>query len=216
MKLLEIKNLDFGYNREKVLKNIDLTINGGEFIALVGSNGAGKTTFIKLILGELKPNSGTVNFNLENGFKDIGYVPQLGVGSSYNFPITVRELLSLPLKRRGRLSSAENERIEETLKLVGIDDKIDDLYSELSGGQRQRVLIAKALIAYPKFLILDEPTNGIDHKTKGNLYNLLHHINKAHGITILIITHELDLVREYLDRVYMVEDGQVRIIDGDI
>ena len=70
---------------------------------------------------------------MENGFKDIGYVPQLGVGSSYNFPITVRELLSLPLKRRGRLSSVENERIEETLKLVGIDDKIDDLYSELSG-----------------------------------------------------------------------------------
>lgn len=215
MKLLEIKNLDFGYNKEKVLKNIDLTINGGEFIALVGSNGAGKTTFVKLILGELSPDSGSIDFNLENGFRDVGYVPQLGVGSSYNFPITVRELLSLPLKRRGKLTKAENDRIEEILKLVGIAEKVDVLYSELSGGQRQRVLIAKALITYPKFLILDEPTNGIDHNTKGKLYSLLHHINKMHGITILIITHELDLVKDYLDRVYIVEDGQVRA-DGDI
>lgn len=216
MKTLEIKELTFGYTKEKVLENINLTINEGEFIALVGSNGAGKTTLVKLILGELNPNSGEIILNLEQGYKDIGYVPQLGVGSSYNFPITVKELLSLPIKRMGRLTLTENERIEEVLDIVGMKNYINSLYAELSGGQRQRVLIAKALISYPKFLLLDEPTNGIDQKTKESLYKLLNHIHVFHHITILIITHELEIVKEYLDGVYIVEDKKVREINGNI
>ncbi|MGO3752217.1 MAG: metal ABC transporter ATP-binding protein [Peptoniphilaceae bacterium] len=213
--ILKISNLSFGYGKDDIFKNINLEINRGDFVALIGPNGAGKSTLIKLILNQLKARSGNIDLYLddENSYKLVGYVPQLGIGSSYNFPITVRELVSLPIykNKRGFKKFKENlnVKVSNALAQVNMEDYEDYLYSQLSGGQRQRVLISKALVSNPEFLILDEPTNGIDYETRLSLFNLLSHINKVHNITILMITHELSNIEDHINKLYKLNDGKL-------
>lgn len=213
-KLLEIKNLSFKYSDELVLDDINFDVYRGDYIALIGSNGAGKSTLVKLILNQLKPLTGTVSFYTKNGLNDIGYVPQLSVPSSLEFPITVGELLSLALYPRNKgfrkLKSYDREKITSALNLVGMEKYRDRLYTELSGGQRQRVLIAKTLVATPEFLILDEPMTGVDRESKESLFNLLSHINREHNITILMITHNLEEVEENVNKVFEIKDEKIR------
>lgn len=212
--ILNVKNLDYGYTRESVLEDISFVIERGDFACLIGPNGAGKSTLMKLILGQLNPSSGEILFNLgKNPCERIGYVPQLGIGSSYDFPITVREMVSLSLNKelRGfkKYKKSHEEKILGSLLQVGMEDKIESLYSKLSGGQRQRILIAKALVSSPDFLILDEPTNGIDEETRKSLFKLLNHLNKEHNITILMITHDLLDVRKYINKLYKLNDKKI-------
>lgn len=213
-KLLEIKNLSFKYSDDLVLDDINFDVYRGDYIALIGSNGAGKSTLVKLILNQLKPLTGTVSFYTKNNLKDIGYVPQLSVPSSLEFPITVEELLSLALypKNKGfrKLKSYDREKITSALKLVGMEKYKDRLYTELSGGQRQRVLIAKTLVATPEFLILDEPMTGVDRESKESLFHLLSHINRERNITILMITHNLEEVEENVNKVFEIKDEKIR------
>ncbi|MDO5040993.1 MAG: metal ABC transporter ATP-binding protein [Peptoniphilus sp.] len=205
---LEIEDLNFGYTKELILKNINLVLHRGDFAAIVGSNGSGKSTLIKILTGQLKENSGKIKFHRED--VKIGYVPQLEMSSSLNFPIKVHELVSLSLyeelKGFKKMDSTIRERIINSLFQVGLEDFYDSLYSNLSGGQRQRALIAKALVAKPNFLVLDEPTNGVDYDSKVNLYKLLHHLSHEHKITILMITHEIEDVRGYLKDVYKLQN----------
>jgi len=211
--MLEINDLSFKYSNETILENINLTVYRGDYIALIGSNGAGKSTLIKLILHQLKPISGTSIFHTKNGIKDIGYVPQLSITSSLEFPITVYELVSLGLypKNKGfrKLDKVDNEKIYEALNLVGMKDYSKNLYTALSGGQRQRVLIAKTLVSTPEFLILDEPMTGIDKHSKSSLFTLLNHINKEHNITILMITHNLEEVERNVNKIYQIKDKRL-------
>lgn len=213
-KLLEIKSLSFKYSDELVLDDINFDVYRGDYIALIGSNGAGKSTLVKLILNQLKPLTGTISFYTKNGLKDIGYVPQLSIPSSMEFPITVTELLSLALypKNKGfkRLKEYDKEKIINALNLVGMEKYKDRLYTELSGGQRQRVLIAKTLVATPEFLILDEPMTGVDKESKDSLFHLLSHINMKHEITILMITHNLEEVEENVNKVFEIKDEKIR------
>lgn len=213
-KLLEIKNLSFKYSDELVLDDINFDVYRGDYIALIGSNGAGKSTLVKLILNQLKPLTGTVSFYTKNGLKDIGYVPQLSVPSSLEFPITVTELLSLALypKNKGfrKLKNYDREKIDNALNLVGMRKYKDRLYTELSGGQRQRVLIAKTLVATPEFLILDEPMTGVDRESKDSLFHLLSHINRDRNITILMITHNLEEVEDNVNKVFEIKDEKIR------
>lgn len=213
-KLLEIKNLKFKYNDDLVLDDINFDVYRGDYIALIGSNGAGKSTLVKLILNQLKPLDGTVSFYTENGIENIGYVPQLSVPSSLEFPITVLELLSLALYPRNKgfrkLKNYQKEKITNALNLVGMNDYSDRLYTELSGGQRQRILIAKTLVATPEFLILDEPMTGVDKESKEALFHLLSHINQQHNITILMITHNLEEIEDNVNKVYEIKDKKIR------
>lgn len=213
-KLLEIKNLSFKYSDELILDNINFDVFRGDYIALIGSNGAGKSTLVKLILNQLKPLCGTVSFYTENGIKNIGYVPQLSMPSSLEFPITVKELLSLALypSNRGfrKLKDYQIEKIDNALNLVGMSKYKDRLYTELSGGQRQRILIAKTLVATPEFLILDEPMTGVDKESKESLFHLLSHINNEHNITILMITHNLEEIENNVNKVYEIKDKKIR------
>lgn len=216
-KALEVKNLKFGYSKENIFNDISFIIEKGDFACLIGPNGAGKSTLMKLILGQLKPDEGEVIFNFgENPYEKIGYVPQLGIGSAYNFPITVREMISLSFNKeiRGfkKMQKKHEDRIIFALEHVGMEDKIDSLYSQLSGGQRQRVLIAKAMVFEPRFLILDEPTNGIDQETRESLFKLLNHLNKVHDMTVFMITHELNDVKDYITKLYELRDGKIERI----
>lgn len=216
--ILKIEDLYFSYGNEWIIKGANLSVERGDFSALIGSNGAGKTTLIKLLLGILEPSKGKIYLEGESlskntDFSHLSYVPQLMAGVDH-FPITVGELVGLNLYKelRGlkKLNEEHKSRIFDALELVGLSAKVNELYENLSGGQRQRVLIAKALISLPEILILDEPTTGIDAKTRQDLFQLLSHLNEAHGITILMITHELQAVEDIIDSVYIIEEGQIR------
>ena len=212
-KILQIKNLYFKYQSENILENINLEIKKGDFALLIGDNGAGKSTLLKVILNEIKAYRGEITFPLLNNSYQIGYVPQLIVGNNLNFPITVFELVSLSLyhKVKGfkKLSEKDKKSVRNALEIVGMSDYENNLYKELSGGQRQRVLIAKAIVNSPSFLILDEPTAGIDYKSKLALFDLLEHFNNFHNMSILMVTHELSEVKHLANRIYLIKDKKI-------
>lgn len=212
-KILQIKNLYFKYQSENILENINLEIKTGDFALLIGDNGAGKSTLLKVILNEIKAYRGEIIFPLLDNSYQIGYVPQLSLGNNLDFPITVFELVSLSLyhKVKGfkKLSEKDRKSVRNALEIVGMSDYENNLYKELSGGQRQRVLIAKAIVNAPSFLILDEPTAGIDYKSKLALFDLLEHFNNFHNISILMVTHELSEVKHLANRIYLIKDKKI-------
>lgn len=194
MSLIDIKNLSLGYDGNIILKNVNLKIEENDFICVVGPNGSGKSTLIKGILGLIKPISGTITFNnLKQNF--IGYMPQETKVDS-NFPASVLEIVlsgTLNKKSRSLFYTKEDKKLViKNLKILGIENLKNKHFSELSGGQRQKVLLARSLCATSKLLILDEPSNNLDSKSKKNLYDILKDLNKNYNITIIMITHDLD------------------------
>ena len=194
MSLIEIKNLTLGYDKDVILKHINMDIEENDFICIVGPNGSGKSTLVKGILGLIKPMKGKVIYNgLKQNF--IGYMPQETKVDS-NFPASVLEIVL-----SGTLNSNEyklfytkkqKEEAEKNLKILGIEKLKNKCFCDLSGGQRQKVLLARSLCATSKLLILDEPSNNLDSKSKAELYNAITDLNKNYGITIIMITHDLD------------------------
>ncbi|WP_297810493.1 metal ABC transporter ATP-binding protein [uncultured Finegoldia sp.] len=207
--VLSVANLDFSYRNEKLLRNINFNINEGDFVGITGANGSGKSTLLKLILGFLKPDKGEINFI--GGKKDftIGYVPQNNHEKSISFPITAYEIVSMNVRADGENSS--DEKIENALSLVEMNDKKYYDYNKMSGGEQERVMIAKALANEPKILIFDEPTAGLDQESKENLFRLLKHLNSHHKITILVVTHELEFTRDYFNRIFRLESEFVEV-----
>ena len=194
MSLIDIKNLSLGYDGNIVLKNVNLKIEENDFICVVGPNGSGKSTLIKGILGLIKPISGTITFNnLKQNF--IGYMPQETKVDS-NFPASVLEIVlsgTLNKKRMSLFYTKEDKKLAiKNLKILGIENLKNKHFSELSGGQRQKVLLTRSLCATSKLLILDEPSNNLDSKSKKNLYDILKNLNKNYNIAIIMITHDLD------------------------
>ena len=194
MSLIETKNLTLGYDNIKVLKDLNFKIEENDFLCIVGPNGSGKSTLVKGILGLIRPIKGKVIYNdLKQKF--IGYMPQETKIDS-NFPASVYEIvLSGTLNRVGLrpyYSKEEKELANHNLKILGIEKLKEKSFSELSGGQRQKVLLARSLCATKKLLILDEPSNNLDSKSKKELYETITDLNKNHNITIIMITHDLD------------------------
>lgn len=217
--LFSFKDVTFGYGGESLFTDLNFTMKEGEFVGLIGGNGVGKSTFCNLLLGRLRPQSGKILFRnqpVSQMDKDgsIGYVPQLGSGSRLNFPITVREMVSLSLYPElsglKRLNREQKEKTDFAIATVGLRGKEDSLFGQLSGGQRQRALLAKAIVNNPEFLLFDEPTTGIDEETRGEIYRMLDHFHKCHGISIFMITHEPDEVKNYMNRVMKLESGKIR------
>lgn len=207
--LVEVKDLSFSFGSTEVLSKITFSINKGDFVGLIGPNGSGKTTLIKLLLGLYKPVKGIIKINNTNinRFSDwskIGYVPQKATNFSDTFPATVEEVVltgclsqkSFPKK----YSSKDRGSVLESLKKVQMEDRIKNRIGELSGGQQQRVLIARALVAKPELLILDEPTTGVDQETQSKFYDLLGELNRE-GISILLISHDLGRITKYVTKV---------------
>lgn len=194
MDLIELKNVSVGYDNHIVLKNINMVIEENDFLCIVGPNGSGKSTLVKSILGLIKLSDGEVVYkNLKQNF--IGYMPQETKVDS-NFPASVYEIvLSGTLNRLGLKSfytKKEKQIALENLKMLDIENLKDENFCDLSGGQRQKVLLARSLCATSKLLILDEPSNNLDTKSKQELYKAIIDLNKNHNITIIMITHDLD------------------------
>ena len=192
MEILRCDNLTLAYGKDVVISELDLSISEGDFLCVVGPNGSGKTTFINGILGLLKPKSGKV---ILNGFseKQIGYIPQENLIDD-SFPASVFEIvLSGSLNEGYNIYNSEiRKRAESILRTVGILKLKDKSFGEISGGERQKVLIARALMASKKLLILDEPSNNLDQKSKKWLYEFLEKLNQSDGMTIIMVTHDLD------------------------
>jgi zinc transport system ATP-binding protein len=206
---IKIENMSFGYEDGLVLKDINMTINKGDFVGIIGSNGTGKSTLIKLILGILSPTKGTIRSDYTN----IGYVPQVGFAVKADFPATVREVVMLNLfKEIGlfkRPNKKHHEMVEGVLQTVGMLDKADKQIGKLSGGQQQRVMIAKALVASPEILVLDEPTASIDAENEQILYELLNYLNKENNLTIVMVTHTIENIEESMNKIYLVKNKMI-------
>lgn len=220
MNHIKINNLYFAYNTDFVIKDVSLEINKGELVVITGENGSGKSTLLKLILGQLKSNKGNIQLLGENirhktDFKNVGYVPQVQNFDKVTFPITCEELVCLnqyedfgffKIPRRKHLDNAK-----EILESMGLKNYIHKPFNELSGGLQQRVIISRAMINQPEILILDEPTAGVDKFSKEEFLKIIKNINKTKDVTIVIVTHELELVKSILepDKIYKIEEGRV-------
>lgn len=198
--LFNIRNLSVGYNKEPVLKNVDLVVHEKDFIGVIGPNGGGKTTLLKAILGLLKPMSGKIEFrkDINKRKKPIGYLPQVK-HIDKNFPITVYEVVrsgSL-MKNSKKISSAEIDRkTENLLSEMGISTIRDKAIGDLSGGQMQRVFLCRALLSDPKILILDEPDTFVDNRFEAELYRKLIQLNK--DMAIILVSHDVGTISSHV------------------
>jgi len=205
MTIIDIKDLDFAYSGEAVLENVNLSVRQKDFIAIIGPNGGGKTTLLKLMLGLLTPVKGTVRVDgkpPQEASQCIGYVPQ-NVHTNLSFPITAIDVVLMgKLESKNRLarrSAANRREAMAALERMEMEAHADKKIGMLSGGQRQRVFIARALVAQPKLLILDEPTASIDTKGQADFYRLLKELNQ--NITVLVVSHDLLVVSRYVKSV---------------
>lgn len=198
--ILTVKDLDVNYGATRALKGVSFSVHAGDYIGVAGPNGAGKTTLIKAMLGLVKHAKGTVELFGEciHGFEEwfrIGYLPQSVTTFNALFPATVREVVGLGLLSREkfpkRFSSGDRGKISGALELLDIKNLEHKLVSELSGGQQQRVFLARALVASPELLILDEPGTALDPQARENFFRLLREINVNKKVTIILITHDL-------------------------
>lgn len=203
--IIELNDISFSYDQRIVLEDVSLKVREGEFWALIGPNGSGKSTLIGIILGLLKPDSGSVRlFDASaDKFKHqefIGYVSQKSNSFNSGFPATVLEVVRSGLTRKIGLfksfSKKDEQKAMEALEIVGMERFAKQNIGELSGGQQQRVFIARALAGDPKLLVMDEPTVGIDQQNVASFYTMLNELNREHGIAIVLVTHEIDLVTD--------------------
>ena len=201
--IVEIKAVTCGYEKQRVLTDVSLTIMPGDFVGLLGPSGSGKTTLLRTVLGAVDLYEGEVLVNGVATTKKrprIGYVPQLEP-IDWNFPVTVQEVVMMGRTMENKLfpwyRKEEKDLAAEMMGRLGILDLADRHIRELSGGQQQRVFLARALISSPQLLLLDEPTSGVDIKTRDDVMHLLHDLNHD-GVTIIITTHEINAVAVHL------------------
>ena len=201
MPLVSVQSVSYNYNSESVLENVSFDVEEGDFLGIIGPNGAGKTTLFHCMLGLLNSYSGKITIlnqdikKYKKIFKKIGYIPQKK-SIDQKFPLTVEELVSLSLPR-----NTSKNIVLEILKQVGLYKLKNKTIGQLSGGQQQRVLIAKALVNNPIILMLDEPTNELDHKSQNDFYYLLKELNEKNKITIIWSSHDMDAVNKYANKV---------------
>lgn len=202
--ILQCKDLTIGYDNHKTLENINLTILPGEYVCIFGDNGSGKSTLVKTILGLIPEIKGSIAFGENLSRKSIGYLPQKNDNLA-DFPASVYEVVRSgcmnQLGLRPFFGKKEIKRTKEMMELLDIEALSHRSFSELSGGQQQRVLLARALCATDKLLILDEPFTGLDGTTARQLHTTLDSINKERGVTIIIVSHFIENILKHATKV---------------
>lgn len=210
MALLTCENVSLGYEGKAIRKNINFSVRQGDYLCIVGENGAGKSTLVKTLLGLMKPMEG--RFLTGDGFSanEIGYLPQQ-TEVQRDFPSSVWEVVISGCQARCGLRPFYNKREKaaakeniEKMGLIGFEKKC---YRELSGGQQQRVLLARALCATRKLLLLDEPVSGLDPKVTTEMYQLIETLNKNDGITIIMISHDISAALKYASHILHIGNG---------
>ncbi len=206
--ILSIKNVSIAYESELAVSDVSFDVMRGDYFCVVGSNGSGKSSLIKGALGLVPLRSGDIT--LGAGQDRVAYLPQIST-IPQDFPATVCEVVISGTQKSGSrriFYSAEDYRaVSETLELLGISHLSRKRIGELSGGQKQRALLARALCRKPELLILDEPCSGLDEDISGSFYSLLESLNKDRGVTIFMISHDLDEIRAHAGRVAVLDNG---------
>jgi ABC-type Mn2+/Zn2+ transport system ATPase subunit len=196
--MITLNDVTFGYSlKSPIVEGINLTIFKGQFVGLLGPSGSGKTTLLKLIIGLIKPWHGSIIFHDSSSVRSskvtIGYVPQVE-SVDWNFPVTVREVVGMGIWDQSGitpwLEKNAKEEIDNLLQGLGIVEYASRQIHQLSGGEQQRVFLARALIRNPDILVLDEPTSGVDHKTREKIIGILNDLNVG-GMTIVVTTHDI-------------------------
>jgi zinc transport system ATP-binding protein len=203
---LRLEHVSFAYGHGAlVLQDVDLTVERGEFVAIAGPNGGGKTTLLRLILGLEQPTAGRVEIALERK----GYLPQRAQ-TAIDAPLTVRELVGAGRVARtrllGPLSRGDREAVRDAIERVGLTSQADRRLTTLSGGQQQRAFIAKALAGEPELLALDEPTTGVDVEAQEAIAVLLQRLGTQLGMTVLYVSHEFGAVEHFVERIVLVRE----------
>lgn len=200
-KLVEVKDITAGYNGLIALNHVNLSINSNDFIGVIGPNGGGKTTLLKVILGLVKPFEGRIEYNLSDGESriNIGYLPQQ-FSADKRFPISVEQVVLSGLLKRGNITRSyagkEKDEVTEVLKKMGITGLRCKSFGELSGGETQRTLLARAIISSPKLLLLDEPNTYVDQVFESELFNILEELN--HKMAIVAVSHDAGMISSYV------------------
>ncbi|RLA69179.1 MAG: zinc ABC transporter ATP-binding protein [Epsilonproteobacteria bacterium] len=214
--VFEVKNLEYKVNGQQILHDLSLTVHKGEYCAIIGPNGGGKTTFIRILLGLEQENSGEIRlFGVEHkkfrAYEKIGYVPQRVMQIDTSFPATVLEVVKMGrIAKRGlfsRESAEDRSAVEEAMAKMDVSYLRDKRIGELSGGQRQRVMIARALASKPEVLILDEPNTGVDQHSQQRFYALLRELNKDDRLTIIFITHDVGVIADDIGRLFTINQS---------
>jgi zinc transport system ATP-binding protein len=192
--LVKLEDISFGYESEKVVEGVNLEICRGDFLGMIGPNGGGKSTILKLIMRLIKPWTGRITYGKNDSGKEIniGYLPQY-VNFDQKYPISIKEVILSGLMKRGSLStrfkSHDRKKAEEILSQVGLEKIGNKSIGELSGGQMQRAFLGRAIISNPDLLILDEPATYVDNKFEAELYEFLEELNKTSAI--LLVSHDV-------------------------
>lgn len=203
--VIAVENLCFNYNDMPVLEDINLSITKGEFVGIIGPNGGGKTTLLRMILGLLVPQQGSITVlgkKPSHARSDVGYMPQYSTVNSA-LPLTVEEVVAMGLFTGGNLfpviPAGKKTRIRDILSAVGIAHCAQRYFAELSGGQKQRVLLARAIVSSPRILLLDEPTASIDYRAEKDIYEYLKQLNTQ--MTVLLVSHDVSVISTLVDRI---------------
>lgn len=220
--MIEISDVSKSFSKVKVLNNVSLKIEEGDIFGIVGHSGAGKSTLLRCLNGLEKYDSGSIKImgkevgklsvkKLRIFRKELGMIFQ-----NFNLlnRINVYENIALPLQMWGLSKEDIKKRVNELLKMVGIEEKAFSYPKELSGGQKQRVAIARALALQPKILLCDEATSALDPRTTKSILELLRDINKKLSITIIIVTHQMEVIKEVCEKVALMEGGEIKGIGG--
>ena len=207
--MITIKNMSFSYIKgNDLLKDINLSIKSGVYLSILGENGSCKSTLIKLILGLIKPDSGSIEMDT----KKISYVPQRLDNFNAEFPITVKEILSSHSKA---IKLKDPKSISSVLEKVNMNEFKNNLIGNLSGGQQQRIFIARALLGDPDLIILDEPSTGVDERSQNEIYPLLQDLNKNHGKTIISVEHNTKTALKYSTHILKLCNGSMKLYTRD-
>ncbi len=209
-KVIEVNNLNFGYDENLILKNITFSVEKGDFMGIIGANGSGKSTLLKILLKILTPQSGDIKLLGEkienfNEWNKIGYISQRATSFNSSFPATVEEIVGANLFSKVGLfrfmTRKHREQVLNALEIVGMQDYRTRLIGTLSGGQQQRVFIARVLVSEPEIMFLDEPTIGIDVKSEEAVYCLLARLNRELGLTVVMVTHDISAVTVHANKI---------------
>lgn len=196
--LMTLTNVSYSIDNKKILSNISFTVGRGEYLGVIGPNGGGKTTLLRLMLGLIVPTAGTIKRMLPA--ERIGYVPQRAMSGDVTFPAIVQEIVESGIMKN--LSRTEREySVREAMKTTGIVHLAQRRIGVLSGGERQRVMIARALAGQPEMVFLDEPTAAIDAESQEEFYGFLRHLHRDRHLTIIIVSHDTDALAHEVQRV---------------